>query len=264
MMLRLLALLLALTALPTPGSADISGWVDNPGGRVRLIVLPPDPQGRVEGAVEIEPAAGWITYWREPGEAGVPPQLQFLPESGLALEALDFPAPRTFRQNGVSDIGYDQAVSLPFRAKAEGAAERLKATLFIGICKDICVPFQASFDVAFSGGEAEAQAAIAAAKAALPEAPSDSFHAGKPVLSSDGRTVKVPLTLPSADVPTLYLTGPEGYVYIDPVLGRAADGSVEATFTLGELPRNYDPHGKTWRLTAKAGGRAMETPLVFD
>lgn len=262
--LRAILILAALTALPAAAAAGVSDWVDNPGGRMRLVVLPPDGSGTVKGAVEIEPARGWITYWREPGEAGMPPQITIAPESSLALEALRFPAPDLFEQNGVRDIGYDGPVSLPFTLKAKGAAERLKAEVFIGVCKEICVPFQAAFDLPLKGDEAEAGKAIAAAEARLPEGPSADFHAEKPRIGADGSTVSVEIALPAPGAAEFYLTGPDGYVYLDPALESAGPGRTRATFTLDELPRGYDLTGKTWRLLVKSGGRTMETALVFD
>lgn len=258
--------LVALAALPPAAAeAGVSGWAENPGGRMRLVVLPPDAQGIAKGAIEIETAEGWITYWREPGEAGTPPQMTIAPESGLSLEALRFPPPQVFGKKGMRDIGYDEPVALPFALKAEAGAKVLKAALFIGICKEICVPFQAEFEVPLKGREAEARAVVKAAEARLPEAPSARFFAEKPRIGAGGKTVTVAVTLPDPQsMPELFLTGPEGYVYFEPALERSGKGKTYATFLLEDLPRGYDLSGKTWHLLVKAGGRAMETPLVFD
>lgn len=265
---RILAFLAAFATGPTIAFAGVSDWVDNPGGRMRLAVLAPDADGTVKGVIEIEPARGWLTYWREPGEAGMPPQMTPSPTSGLALSELRFPPPRIFDQAGVRDIGYNAPVSLVFTLKGKAAGDALKAGVFIGVCKEICVPFQADFTVPFTGNaaeEAEAKAALLAAGERLPEAPSRDFFAEKPRIGADGKTVTVPVGLPDLqNKPEFFLTGPDGYVYVEPILERSGTSQTYATFALGELPRNYDLHGKTWRLLVKSGHRSMETALVFD
>lgn len=265
---RILAFLAAFATGPTIAFAGVSDWVDNPGGRMRLAVLAPDADGTVKGMIEIEPASGWLTYWREPGEAGMPPQMTPSPTSGLALSELRFPPPRIFDQAGVRDIGYNAPVSLVFTLKGKAAGDALKAGVFIGVCKEICVPFQADFTVPFTGNaaeEAEAKAALLAAGERLPEAPSRDFFAEKPRIGADGKTVTVPVGLPDLqNKPEFFLTGPDGYVYVEPILERSGTSQTYATFALGELPRNYDLHGKTWRLLVKSGHRSMETALVFD
>ena len=264
----ILAFLAAFTIGPATTFAGVSDWTDNPGGRMRLAVLAPDADGTVKGVIEIEPAKGWITYWREPGEAGMPPQMTLAPGTGLALEDLRFPPPRIFDQGGVRDIGYNAPVSLVFTLKGKAAGDTLKAGVFIGVCKEICVPFQADFNVPFTGDaaqEAEAKAALIAAGERLPEAPSADFFAEKPRIGVDAKTVTVPVGLPDLqNKPEFFLTGPDGYVYVEPMLERSGSSQTHATFALGELPRNYDLHGKTWRLLVKSGHRSMETTLVFD
>lgn len=265
---RMLTFLAAFTIGPTIALAGVSDWVNNPGGRMRIAVQAPDASGEVHGVIEIEPAKGWITYWREPGEAGMPPQMTLVPGTGLTLEDLRFPPPRVFDQGGVRDIGYGEPVSLTFTLKGKAADPALKAGVFIGVCKEICVPFQADFTVPFTGNaeeEAEAKAVLIAAENRLPEVPSADFFAEKPRIGVDGKTVTVPVGLPDLqNKPEFFLTGPDGYVYIEPMLARSGTSQADATFVLGELPRNYDLSGKTWRLLVKSGNRSMETTLVFD
>lgn len=262
--------LFAATCLALPGAAHagLSDWAVNPGGRMRIAALSPDADGTVRGAIEIEPSPGWITYWREPGDAGMPPQMTPAPQSGLALEAIDFPPPKLFEQNGVSDIGYDGPVALPFTLAANGGetARSLSANLFIGVCKEICIPFQADLAAALTPAEDEAARAIVeGARQALPQPPSSDFFADRPKVGTDGQTITVPVTLPAfRDMPELYLTGPDGYVYFKPHLQQSGGGRVFATFNANPLPRGYSFSGKTWRLLVISSGRAMETSLVFE
>lgn len=263
----LTCLVALLSALPGSALAGASDWATNPGGRMRIVALSPDPQGKVRGVIEIAPSPGWITYWREPGDAGMPPQMTLSAQSGFTLSGIDFPVPQRFDQNGVSDIGYDAPVALPFTLTASGTVgTSLEATVFIGVCKEICVPFQATLSAPLSPDEdAVSGPIIEAAAALLPEKPSADFFSEAPKPGDDGKTVSVTVGLPDLqNKPELYLTGPDGYVYFDPLLQRADMGKMIATFPLDSLPRHYSFSGKTWRLLVKSGARAMETPLVFD
>ncbi|WP_429924676.1 hypothetical protein [Agrobacterium vitis] len=69
----LFAGLLALTPLGDACAAT-SDWATSDGGRMRVIVLPPAPDGTRQAGLQIEPNDGWFTYWREPGDSGIPPQ----------------------------------------------------------------------------------------------------------------------------------------------------------------------------------------------
>src|SRR3546814_18929127 len=71
--------------------AETTPWATNEGGRMRLVALPPDADGTVRGALQIEPKPGWITYWREPGDAGIPPHVTFSEQAGVTLEQISYP-----------------------------------------------------------------------------------------------------------------------------------------------------------------------------
>src|SRR3546814_19049068 len=68
--------------------AETTPWATNEGGRMRLVALPPDADGTVRGALQIEPKPGWITYWREPGDAGIPPHVTLSKPAGVTLEQI--------------------------------------------------------------------------------------------------------------------------------------------------------------------------------
>ncbi|MGO7726417.1 cytochrome C biogenesis protein, partial [Rhizobium ruizarguesonis] len=62
--------------------AAMSAWADNGGGSMRLVALAPDAAGNIRAALQIEPKPSWITYWKEPGNSGIPPQITITAESG--------------------------------------------------------------------------------------------------------------------------------------------------------------------------------------
>ncbi|MDL2401058.1 protein-disulfide reductase DsbD domain-containing protein [Rhizobium mayense] len=254
----------------TAALAAMSGWADNEGGRMRLVALAPDAQGHIRAALQIEPAPGWITYWREPGESGIPPQLTLAPGSGVTLEKTSYPTPKPITVGAIQEIGYDAPVTLPLELRVNGEQPKtLDLTAFIGLCKDICIPFQAEFSLPLSDASQATpheQALLDAANASLPQDPSSDFAVENHGLSPDAKTLSLRLTLPDADgnTPLIYVTGPSGYVFFKQANAKR-DGKTFATeIAIGKLPKNYDVKGKSWGILVVDGERAMETTLAFE
>ncbi len=85
---------------------------------------------------------GWKTYWRSPGDAGIPPQISWKGSRNARDITVSWPTPDVFYENGMRSIGYSEELVLPVRIdpKQSGKPVRLKAVLDIGVCRDICVP----------------------------------------------------------------------------------------------------------------------------
>jgi DsbC/DsbD-like thiol-disulfide interchange protein len=255
-------------ASATPGVAEITPWATNEGGRMRIVALPPEPDGTVRGALQIEPKAGWITYWREPGDAGIPPQMVLSEAQGVKLSHISFPVPKRINNGKLRDIGYDHSVSLPFELKAETPQKPLTigASAFVGLCRNICIPFQAEFSLALAptkGTPVEEAMILNAAASKLPEAPSDDFAVTQYVMTRDRLSLK--LKLPAGAVqPQVIVTGPQGHVLLESVNGRRDDDGYALDMPIGKLPKNYEIKGKRWGILVIAGNRAMETSLAFE
>jgi DsbC/DsbD-like thiol-disulfide interchange protein len=269
---KLMVAAVAIIAMPVFNAhAATSSWQDNEGGRMRLIALAPDKSGQIKAALQIEPKDGWITYWREPGESGVPPQITVAPDSGLALKKMGFPAPKPITIGDIREIGYDAPVTFPLDLAATGgsAPSKVDLTAFIGLCKDICIPFQASFSLPIpASGQSEAaeESLLEAADARLPAAPSPDFSIKDHKLSADGKTLSLALTLPEAagDAPQIYVTGPSGYVFFKRANDQRQGSDFRTDIVIGKLPKTYNIHGKNWGILAIDGDRAIETTLAFD
>ncbi|APE42619.1 hypothetical protein BOO69_03685 [Sulfitobacter alexandrii] len=165
-MIRQLAFALVLclaTALPslaqdgvgTPVTADIlPGWVKPDGTRV--------------AAIRFALAPGWKTYWRAPGDAGIPPQFDWTGSQNLRGVGITWPAPQVFREGGVLTIGYKNELVLPITLapRDPGQPVRLDVTLDIGVCSDICVPQRLQVAATLDQSQRSPSPAIAAALAA--------------------------------------------------------------------------------------------------
>lgn len=251
--------------------AEMTPWAQNEGGRMRIIALPPEPNGKVRGALQIEPKAGWITYWREPGDAGIPPKMVFSKAGGVTLDSISYPVPKRIDSGKLRDIGYDQAVTFPFELTVSDPETpvSLGASAFIGLCRNICIPFQAEFTLALGsakGTPVEEAMILTQAALTLPEAPSDDFSVTHYAVTQSRDLLKLTLELP-ADVekaPQVFVTGPEGHVLFDSLNGERKGNSYSLDMPIGKLPEDYEMKGQRWGILVIAGNRAMETSLAFE
>ncbi|MBY3193433.1 protein-disulfide reductase DsbD domain-containing protein, partial [Rhizobium laguerreae] len=198
----LIAVVSVVTALVPfySAHAEMSAWAENEGGRMRLVALAPDAGGKIRAALQIEPKPGWITYWKEPGNSGIPPQITIAAESGVTLDAIAYPVPKHFFNGAIEDIAYDAPVTLPLSLTAAGKGPvTIDAAAFIGICKDICIPFQASFELKLGPAiqsHPQEEAILQAADARLPKPPSQDFDVTAHAMSPDRKTLSLDLVLP--------------------------------------------------------------------
>ncbi len=156
--LKFLVLPLLMSAAFSAQAAT-SDWSETPGGKVRVIIEDAKPDGEVRGALQIDLNPGWKTYWRNPGDAGVPPQLSI---EGDTFARIDFPAPVHFGAGDEGGIGYKHSVSLPLTFHVKPGEQRLKGHVFLGVCEKICIPVQAQFDFPLNLTSAQSPQAIAA------------------------------------------------------------------------------------------------------
>lgn len=157
----LLALAAPAGAEPPPRAADM----------VQAEILPGWRQGGTHLAgLRLRLAPKWKTYWRSPGEAGVPPVFDFSASENLAGAEVLWPAPQRFSLNGLRTLGYAQEVVLPIRVTPRDAGRevRLAGQVELGLCRDICLPVTLGLDARLPAGARAHDPAIAAALAALP------------------------------------------------------------------------------------------------
>lgn len=115
-------------------------------------------------------AERWKTYWRSPGEAGIPPLFDFTGSENLAGVEVLWPRPRVFTLNGLRTIGYAREVVLPLRVRPAdpGRDVVLRGTVDMGVCRDICLPVTLTLAAALPAAATTPDPAIAAAVQAMP------------------------------------------------------------------------------------------------
>jgi DsbC/DsbD-like thiol-disulfide interchange protein len=149
--MRFLALPL-LILLTLPAVAGETPWQDiAPDVRLRLIssdVLKAD--GTTMVALELDMPVGTKTYWRVPGESGIPTEIDTAGSSGVTSHEILWPYPMIEVQDGLTDFVYRGPTVLPVELKLNGDRADLTASVVMGVCSDICVPAIATFTLSLA------------------------------------------------------------------------------------------------------------------
>jgi DsbC/DsbD-like thiol-disulfide interchange protein len=134
----------ALAALPLVLPIAFTASAEVPGDMVRAEMLSGwrMENGAHMSALRLTLAPGWKTYWRAPGDGGIPPLFDWTGSGNLSGVTMSWPVPEVFYLNGMRSVGYAEAVIIPieFRPTEDGAPIAVSGRIDIGVCEDICVP----------------------------------------------------------------------------------------------------------------------------
>lgn len=258
-----------------PATASTTPWFEVQGSRVRLVAGPSAAApGRPHlAAVEIELAEGWKTYWRMPGDAGVPPAFDWKGSANAGAIKVLYPAPARLPEAGGEAIGYKRAVVFPIEVTAQDPAKpvNLKLALEFGICREICIPAETTFNLSLPPGRAGAiPREIAAALERVPRAQASrrkddpklegvavNRSGGLPQLTVDARFAG------NAKGADLFIEAPDG-LYV-PLPKKVADPAGGISRFAVELSRDLerDLQGKTLTLTLVSDAGASEGQWTF-
>lgn len=165
--MRIAALAFLLLAT-TPAFAGATPWQDvAPGARLRLISSDVrGPDGKTLVGLELDMPDSYKTYWRLPGETGIPTELDTAGSEGIGAATLEWPYPQPEVTQGFLDYVYHGPIVLPVMLATAGAAPLLKAAVTMGVCSEVCVPVRASFTLPLSFSRPDAGQSIRLAQAA--------------------------------------------------------------------------------------------------
>ena len=142
-------MLLALSAgMAGSAVAQETAWEEGHASRARLIAGAGDGTQLLAG-IEIELTEGYKTYWRHAGDSGLPPEIDWSGSRNVADLSLEFPAPGRFRDASGTFFGYQDEVLLPVMITPTDTGEpvTLSVSLSYGVCKDVCIPAFADFEL---------------------------------------------------------------------------------------------------------------------
>ena len=147
--MRAHCLVLILALLAAPAQAGETAWQEvAPGVSLRLIST---GQIKADGTtvigLEIDMPESNKTYWRVPGDTGLPTELDFAGSSGVLAHEILWPYPTRHETEDYLDYAYFGPTVLPIALTVEADAPRVELSTVIGVCSDICVPAQAAFSL---------------------------------------------------------------------------------------------------------------------
>ncbi|HYM99220.1 MAG TPA: protein-disulfide reductase DsbD domain-containing protein [Aestuariivirgaceae bacterium] len=144
-----LAIFLTLAAVFPPAEASSTASADRSAAR---LFQASTSDGAWTAGIEIKLADGWKTYWRIPGDSGVPPQFDWSKSTNLKSVTIGWPAPRRYHDAAGETIGYTTRVVFPLHIEPVDSAKPVDAvvSLFYAVCKDICIPVETDLALEFS------------------------------------------------------------------------------------------------------------------
>lgn len=219
---------------------------------------------RVAG-LSLSLAEGWKTYWRSPGESGVPPVFDWSGSRNLRSVEVLWPRPELFESFGMRTAGYADAVTLPVRLVAENSALpidlRLKADL--GVCRELCVLEQIELAETIDPGDADGAAQVAVALEALPaSAVAGGLTAAKCRIVGAGKERRLEAVLSFARplrAPVVLVEGP-GTVWIGAADTTVAEGELTVSAEVEMLEAAAWIDRGDLRLTVLDGAMAVDVP----
>ena len=280
--LALMAFCASSIALPASARAQeeilTSDWVEGHKSRTRLsagrqLDANQKPQ-QLYAFVEIDLSEGWKTYWRSPGDSGIPPRFDFAKSKNLESAKLLYTAPIRITEKDETIIGYTGTVLFPVMLTAADPSQPIEliADIQFGMCKDICVPTEAQLTLAIPS---DVKAALSLkAKHSLTRVPrsGDALTLSDPrlatataELASGLGKISVKAVFPGGGAKAdAFLEAPEG-LYL-PYLVKKSESGDEVTFE-ADVTKDVDVtalRGKVIGLTLTSPVGASEASFTFE
>jgi thiol:disulfide interchange protein DsbD len=206
--------------------------------------------------LHLDIAPGWHTYWRNPGDSGLPTEIAWTLPAGFTAGDIAWPMPERFVVGTLGNYGYRDAVDLlvPITAAQDvepGNTERFEARASWLVCSEICIPGEAKMSLALPVGVIPAMpdpakaALFAAARSHLPK-PAE-FEARFAVTAREIRLTVPDAALAGLDQPTAAFF---------PYTENAVDAAGE--------PKLEHGRGGFELVLARATGPAAKLPTALD
>jgi suppressor for copper-sensitivity B len=257
-------LVLSVGFIMSTGSARAAAtdWVGDSRAAVRLITatdnVPAD--STLEAGLEFRFAKGWHGYWRTPGDAGIPPAVDWSASENISGEEISWPAPHRLVIDELQNSVYENGVVLPVKLflKQAHTSVRIKASITYAACSDVCVPLEAELTLALptgAGGTSAQSGLISSAQKRVPGSPD---AAGVDVI---GTRFAGPASEPTLVVDLKSRSGP--FIQPDLLVEGAGDGIPPAPKV------ELQDAGKTARLTVRLAalppvGRPLTLTLIDE
>jgi DsbC/DsbD-like thiol-disulfide interchange protein len=250
---------------------DASAWQRDGHSAVRL--LAGSRSGAVLlGGIAFDLQPGWKTYWRTPGDSGVPPRFDFSKSENVEAVTVLWPAPTQFDDGaGGHSMGYQKQIVLPLRivAKNPDKPVTLRADVNYAVCEKLCIPVEASAELSFTSVASTEDSALFAALDTVPKP----ANVGDPNpltirdVEREGKsTVVVDVVTPEARNLSLFVEGPtpDWALPVPKLLEHGPAGVKRFAFELDGLPPGANPEGAALKLTLVGGDRSYEFNINLE
>lgn len=269
----------ALVCLPgMPAAAqDATAWATEPHGAARLVagsMVKTDDGTFLRAGLEIRLDPGWHTYWRDPGDSGVPPTFDFTGSENVKAVTVLWPAPERIPDGaGGHSIGYKHDLIFPLHVVPKDAANGPTIHLKLGyaICEKMCVPADANLKLTFTRSGLE-ETAIERAELRVPKRVTLGVGNGLAIRSvhregcNGHERVVVEVAAPEGAPVDLFVEGPTPEWSLPlPALMSGKELSVQRfTFDLDGLPPGAHANGASVTFTAVSPNDAIEVVTPID
>jgi DsbC/DsbD-like thiol-disulfide interchange protein len=250
---------------------DASAWQRDSHSAVRL--LAGSRSGAVLlGGIAFDLQPGWKTYWRTPGDSGVPPRFDFSKSENVEAVTVLWPAPTKFDDGaGGHSLGYQKQIVLPLRivAKNPDKPVTLHADINYAVCEKLCIPVEASAELTFTSVASTEDSALFAALDTVPKP----ANVGDPNpltirdVEREGKsTVVVDVVTPDTRNVSLFVEGPtpDWALPVPKLLEHGPAGVKRFAFELDGLPPGANPEGAALKLTLVGGDHSYEFNINLE
>jgi len=250
-------------------AADASPWDGDQRAAIRLIAGVPRAAIHRAG-IEMRLAPGWKTYWRYPGDSGVPPRFDFAGSRNVKSVSVRYPAPQQLKDENGTSIGYKHDVVFPLDIVPQDGKQPVVLALKAdyAICEKICIPAEGKATLTLTGKPGENDDRLKQGELLVPQSAAlgGDGALGIRAAKRDGTRVIVDVAAPAGTPVELFAEGPTpdwALPIPSPVAGAPA-GQQRFAFELDGLPPNTKADGAILTLTAVAGEQAVEVPYRLD
>jgi DsbC/DsbD-like thiol-disulfide interchange protein len=252
--------------------ATASDTVETIGARLHLISgAVSNGVAHVGLAIDLQP--GWHTYWRYPGDSGVPPDITAAGAGTVGGITVDYPAPMRFGDASDQTIGYQGSVMLLVNVTLLDPQKPADLSLHVrlGVCREICVPVDETLtlplDPAASPDKADA-AMLAAAATQVPQSVSTGADLSVTGIKRDTSVKPEMVTFTvkgsTGQLSDVFVEGPEGWALPLPTRVSGTGDESVWSFVLDGLPSGADPKGATLTFTLVGKAKSTTQALVLQ
>jgi DsbC/DsbD-like thiol-disulfide interchange protein len=254
-------------------AAEESAWDTGQHWGIRLIAgsARPDPSASLRAGIEFRLDSGWKTYWRYPGDSGVPPVFDFSRSENVKTVTVLWPAPHRFSDGSGNSIGYERSVILPLHVTPQNSTRpvTLRLKLDYAVCEKLCVPAEAKAELMLGKAPTTHDLALSVAEARVPKpaSPDGPISIGAVVRdrAATRPRILVDVTGPAGPL-DLFVEGPtpDWALPLPEKVEGAPAGQQRFAFDLDGLPAGAKAESAMLRLTAVAGDQAIEAAIRLD